>query len=348
MNFKIVEWNDKNQSLVLIDQRQLPAHETYLECKTYKEVCDAICNMTVRGAPAIGVTAAFGYALGALQINAENFDVFYSQMQTIYSDLYKTRPTAVNLEWALKRMNALTLKLQNQPLDNIKKELVAEACAIQKEDIAINKSMGQIGQVKISDGDTILTHCNAGALATAGYGTALGVIYAAKENGKTNSVYTDETRPVLQGARLSAWELTQNQIQTTVICDNMAGYLMQQGKIDKIFVGADRIAKNGDVANKIGTYSLAVNAHFHKVPFYVVAPLSTIDLECPTGKQIPIEERHHNEIYFFNEKQMAPKSAQIYNPAFDVTPSHLVSGIITQKGIVESDFSNQIPKLFDC
>lgn len=344
MNFTIIDWQD--DKVIMIDQRKLPAEETYISHSNYEEVAESIRNMTVRGAPAIGVAAAMGLAIGAKEIEAQNHEEFLTELEKISKILFETRPTAVNLEWALKRMSTLAKSHKDTPLEQLKKILIKEAISIKEKDIHTNQKMGDFGQTLIKDGDTVLTHCNAGALATAGWGTALGVIYSAKKHGKNLKVYADETRPVLQGARLSAWELTQNEIPTTVICDNMAGSLMKKGLIDKVIVGADRIARNGDVANKIGTYPLAVLANYHKVPFYVAAPLSTIDINCPDGNHIPIEERHHHEIRHYNQKQTVPHDAEIYNPAFDVTPHELISAIITEEGILTSTYEKEIVKLF--
>jgi methylthioribose-1-phosphate isomerase len=288
----------------------------------------------VRGAPAIGITAAMGVALGAQAVKATEFDAFRKAVWAIADHLAATRPTAVNLFWAIDRMKRRLDALQAEPIPVIKQKLIAESQAVLEEDIAMNKAMGKHGAAVIGDGQTILTHCNAGALATGGYGTALGVVRAAWEEGKKIRVVADETRPVLQGARLTAWELMQDGIPVTLITDNMAGALMQQGRIHVCVVGADRITANGDVANKIGTYSVAVLAHAHGIPFYVAAPSSTIDLSMPSGEQIPIEQRDPREVTHVRGKApIAPDGVEVFNPAFDVTPARLITGIITEKGI---------------
>ncbi len=330
--FIIVDWQD-NQ-VVMLDQRLLPTKEIYARFSNYRDVADAIRNLTVRGAPAIGVAGAMGVALGILGSRARDLAALKKEMATICEVLVATRPTAVNLSWGVTRMRKVFEKNIEKTLDEIKQTLVTEAILIKNEDIAANKKMGEFGQTLLSDGDAVLTHCNAGALATAGYGTALGVIYAAIEAGKKIKVYADETRPVLQGARLTAWELNKCGIDVTVICDNMAASIMAKGLINKVIVGADRIAANGDTANKIGTYSVALAANYHKIPFYVAAPFSTIDPKTPTGKEIPIEEREHREVSHVGETRLTPSGVKIYNPAFDVTPAALISAIITEKGVL--------------
>ena len=327
-----VEW--KNGVVRLLDQSRLPEHVEFLDCRDYRVVADAIRELKVRGAPAIGVTAALGVALGAQAVSATEFPAFARALLPICEHLAATRPTAVNLFWAIDRMKKKLASLSAEAVPAVKAALLAEAQAILDEDIALCKAMGKHGAELIANGQTVLTHCNAGALATAGYGTALGVIRAAWEQGKKIQVIADETRPVLQGARLTAWELMQDKIPVTLITDNMAGSLMRQGKIQLCVVGADRIAANGDVANKIGTYSVAVLAKAHGIPFYVAAPYSTIDLKTKTGADIPIEQRNPTEVTTIHGSHpIAPAGVAVYNPAFDVTPAELITGIITERGV---------------
>jgi methylthioribose-1-phosphate isomerase len=327
-----VEWKDG--AVRLLDQSRLPEVVEFLDCLDYQTVADAIRTLKVRGAPAIGVTAAMGVALGAQAITAADNAGFTQSVLRICDELASTRPTAVNLFWAIERMKRKLESLRNHPVSFIKTALMKESQAILEEDIVLCKTMGRYGAELIKDGQTILTHCNAGSLATAGYGTALGVIRAACEQGKKINVIADETRPVLQGARLTAWELMQDQIPVTLITDNMAGSLMKQGKIHLCVVGADRIAANGDVANKIGTYSVAVLAKAHNIPFYVAAPYSTIDLKTKSGADIPIEQRNPLEVTTIHGSHpVAPKDVAVYNPAFDVTPAELITGIITERGV---------------
>ena len=327
-----VEWKDG--AVRLLDQSRLPSHVEFLDCRDYRAVAQAIRELKVRGAPAIGVTAAMGVALGAQSVNVTEYPAFVKQVEAICDHLAASRPTAVNLFWAIARMKHRLASLGNKPISEIKRELIRESQNILDEDIALCKAMGRHGASVIHSGQTILTHCNAGALATAGYGTALGVIRAAWEEGKQIRVIADETRPVLQGARLTAWELMQDKIPVTLITDNMAGSLMRQGKIQVCVVGADRVAANGDVANKIGTYSVAVLARAHGIPFYVAAPYSTIDLATKTGADIPIEERNPLEVTSIHGSHpVAPAGVAVYNPAFDVTPADLITGIITERGI---------------
>lgn len=335
----------KNNEVVMIDQNALPAVERQVVCSDYRQVIDAIKDLTVRGAPAIGVAAAMGAALGALALPPEPAENFRKNFNTICDEIAAARPTARNLFWALERMKKHLAETLAAGKKNPAVELVREAKRICAEDIAINRQMGQQGRDLFSDGDNILTHCNAGALATAGYGTALGVIRAAFAQGKKLHVYVDETRPVLQGARLTAWEMKKEKIPATLICDNMAGFLMAQRKIDKIIVGADRIAANGDVANKIGTYALSVLACTHRVPFYVAAPLSTFDFSMKTGAEIPIEERQAIEVTVFRGVQAAPAGMDVYNPAFDVTPASLITAIITEKGVIARPNAKKIKLL---
>jgi methylthioribose-1-phosphate isomerase len=342
---KTLEWTD--QGVVMIDQRLLPTEETYPVFKTYEEVAWAIKEMVVRGAPAIGVAAAMGVALGARDTKAEDEAEFDQAFNQICELIGSTRPTAVNLFWAIERMRALYdfLRTQKTPLDEIRSRLIDEANRMHNEDVKANRSMGAYGAELIPDGATVLTHCNAGALATAGYGTALGVIRAAVEGGKRVAVYADETRPFLQGARLTAWELNKEGIPVTLITDNMAGHFMKRGDIDCVVVGADRIAANGDVANKIGTYSVAVLAKENDIPFYVAAPISTLDLNIQSGDQIPIEERNEREVTHVKDVRLAPDGIRIANPAFDVTPNRYVAAIITERGVARPPYQESLKRL---
>lgn len=340
---RTIEWKDNK--VVILDQRRLPAEEVYNVYEDYFGVAQAIKSMVIRGAPAIGVAAAFGVALGALGIGVENFDAYYDKLLVIISRLAETRPTAVNLFWALDRMKNCALENKTRPLAQITEALKQEALKIYNEDIEANRSIGRHGQRLLKDGMNVLTHCNAGALATAGFGTALGVIYAATESGKRIHVYADETRPRLQGAKLTAWELQKHGLETTVIADTMAGSLMKQGRINACLVGADRIAANGDVANKIGTYEVAVLARYHNIPFYVAAPLSTIDARIPSGNDIPIEERDPREVTHIDQTQITPDFVDVINPAFDVTPAELVTAIITDRGVIEAPYLQNIAAL---
>jgi methylthioribose-1-phosphate isomerase len=327
-----VQWNDG--VVRILDQSVLPDRVEFVDCRDYETVGIAIKELWVRGAPAIGITAAMGLALGAQSVIADDYETFSKRVAEIADHLAATRPTAVNLFWAIKRMKRRLEALRNEPIPVIQQQLIAEAQAILEEDIAMNRAIGRHGASIIRDEATILTHCNAGALATGGYGTALGVVRAAWEAGKKIRVLADETRPVLQGARLTAWELMQDGIPVTVITDNMAGSLMRQGKVDVCVVGADRITANGDVANKIGTYSVAVLARAHNIPFYVAAPSSTIDLSLASGDLIPIEQRDPREVtHVRGETVIAPDGVGVANPAFDVTPAELITGIITETGL---------------
>jgi methylthioribose-1-phosphate isomerase len=327
-----VEWKDG--AVCLLDQSRLPEQVEFLMCRDYQSVARAIRDLKVRGAPAIGVTAAMGVALGVETIQTADYDAFVKAASAICDYLAATRPTAVNLFWAIERMKRRLGQLRGRTPADIKHELKKESQTILDEDIELCKTMGRHGAGLIQDGQTILTHCNAGALATAGYGTALGVVRAAWESGKKIKVIADETRPVLQGARLTAWELMQDKIPVTLITDNMAGSLMQKGLIHVCVVGADRIAANGDVANKIGTYSVAVLAKAHGIPFYVAAPYSTIDLNTKSGDQIPIEQRNPMEVTrVHGGNPIAPSGVDVLNPAFDVTPAALITGIITERGV---------------
>ena len=329
----------------MIDQKALPHEERHLRFTDYKDVITAIRDLTIRGAPAIGVAAAMGIALGTLHLAPSSKEDFKYAFDEICEQFSRTRPTARNLFWAIERMKKCCDDALSAPPDQIKQVLVDEAIRICEEDIATNERIGINGRSLIQDGDNILTHCNAGALATAGCGTALGVVRAAWEEGKIFHVFVDETRPVLQGSRLTAWELTKEKIPATLIADNMAGFLMKQGKISKVIVGADRIAANGDVANKIGTYSLAVLAKEHNIPFYVAAPLSTIDNSLQNGDDIPIEERNAEEITTIRGIRVAPEGVQVYNPAFDVTPNRYITAIVTEAGVVFPPYQEGIGKI---
>jgi methylthioribose-1-phosphate isomerase len=335
-----IQWTD--QGVVMIDQRRLPREEVYVTCRNYREVADAIRTMVIRGAPAIGVAAAMGVALGVLQADAQRLD---AEFETICSTLAATRPTAVNLFWAIEGMRKLYATLRGSPVDAIRKRLIGEAQQIKLDDIAINEAMGKHGAPLVPDGKTVLTHCNAGALATAGYGTALGVIRAAVAAGKKIDVFADETRPFLQGARLTAWELQHDGIPTTIITDSMAGHFLKSGRIGCVVVGADRIAANGDVANKIGTYSVAVLAKENGVPFYVAAPISTLDLALESGDRIPIEQRPADEVTHVFGTAVAPEGIAVENPAFDVTPHRYVAGIITERGVARPPYTESLRRL---
>jgi methylthioribose-1-phosphate isomerase len=340
---KTLEWTDAG--VRFIDQTKLPTEEMYVTCKNYEEVADAIRTMIVRGAPAIGVAAAMGVALGTLQSPAKSLPELEREFDTICNVLAGTRPTAVNLFWAIRRMRDKFEQLGSQPVATIQQELVAEAQIMLVEDIAANEAMGKHGAVLMPSSGGVLTHCNAGALATAGYGTALGVIRAAVAAGKQIQVFADETRPFLQGSRLTAWELMKDGIPTTLIADNMAGAMMRLGKIDAVIVGADRIAANGDVANKIGTYTVAVLAKEHGIPFYVAAPISTVDLNTTDGSKIPIEQRASTEMTHLAGKQIAPDAVRVENPAFDVTPNKYVTAIITERGVATAPYQESLARL---
>lgn len=329
----------------LLDQRRLPAEEIYLEIQDYQEIIEAIRTLAIRGAPAIGVAAAMAAALGALALKGEDPQEFQQQFLDICREIAVARPTAVNLFWALDRMQKVAQAHAGEPVSAIKERLVAEAQAVLKEDETINRHLAQTGQVLIHEGQRILTHCNTGALATGAYGTALGVLRAAWEAGKRFSVWVDETRPLLQGARLTTWELGKLGIPYTLIPDGAAAALMQQGKVDLVILGADRIAANGDVANKIGTYGLAVLAHHHGLPFYVAAPLSTFDFGIADGSHIPVEERAPEEVTHLWGQAVAPPGAPALNLAFDVTPHDLISGIITERGIARPPYASSLKTL---
>lgn len=337
---RTVEW--KNGRVVMLDQRLLPNREVYRIYKDPKDVIAAIRDLVVRGAPAIGVSAAMGLALGAQRLPADRFAKEFEKLCRAFA---AARPTAVNLFWAIERMRSLVRQNDQLSVDTLRKMLEAEALAVYREDLDANRRLSEFGGELLPAKGTILTHCNAGGLATAGIGTALGVILAARDSGKKVSVFADETRPVLQGARLTAWELKKARVPVTVITDNMAGHFMQQGKIDAVVVGTDRTAANGDVANKIGTYSVAVLAARHGIPFYVAAPTTSIDLNCPDGSKIPIEERAPEEVSQFHGKPSTPKGVKVANPAFDVTPAKLVTAIITENGVAKGNYRRSLAKL---
>ena len=340
---RTIEWDDG--AVKLIDQTLLPREEVVLRYADYRGVGEAIRDMKIRGAPAIGAAAAFGMALAAQNSRAATVDELLSDLDKAADHLGSTRPTAVNLFWAIRRMMAVAREWQQQDPDDLKRVLVAEAQRIADEDVEINRQMGSHGATLVPDGSTILTHCNAGALATVDYGTALGVMRAANEQGKRIHVYVDETRPFLQGARLTAWELMREGIPMTLITDNMAGHFMSQGKIDMVVVGADRVAANGDVANKIGTYTLSVLAKENGIPFYVAAPTSTVDLEIASGSDIPIEERNPIEVTHIRGMPIAPDGARASHPAFDVTPHRYLTGIVTEKGIVYPPYAANLRQI---
>ena len=338
-----LEWTDAG--VVFIDQTKLPTEEVFVTCRNYEEVADAIRTMIVRGAPAIGVAAAMGVAIGARDLPGISMIEFRRGFGEVCRVIGGTRPTAVNLFWAIRRMQRTFEANVTKPIPQIKNALIAEAQLMYREDIEANRAMGLHGAVLLPSEGGVLTHCNAGALATAGYGTALGVIRAAVEAGKKIHVYADETRPFLQGSRLTAWELMKDNIPTTLISDNMAGWMMAKGKIKAVITGADRIAANGDTANKIGTYSVAILAREHGIPFYVAAPFSTVDLETADGSKIPIEERASTEVTHLGGKQIAPTNVRVENPAFDVTPAKYIAAIITERGVATAPYKESLKKL---
>lgn len=342
--FQTIEWTPDG-AVRLLDQRRLPTEEVYVECRDVAAVAHAIRTMQIRGAPAIGVAGAMGLAIAAQTIRANSFETFYAALSQLGEALCRTRPTAVNLAWGIARMKRCATTHKDLPVAEIVQALIREASLIREEDIRGNRAIGEHGKGLIPDGAAILTHCNAGALATAGYGTALGVIRAAHGAGVRVSVWVDETRPFLQGARLTAWELQQDGIAATLITDNMAGHLMQRGQIDLIIVGADRIARNGDVANKIGTYTLAVLAQAHAIPFYVAAPFSTLDLSMSDGEAIPIEERDPEEVTTWAGIRTAPVGIRASNPVFDVTPHRYITAMITDLGVVRPPFGAGLASL---
>lgn len=340
----------KGDHLLLLDQRLLPERIEYVKCKDYREVADGIRDMVVRGAPAIGIAGGYGVALSTAGTEdgpaPKGATELANYITAAAHHVASARPTAVNLQWAVDRVLAATLKaIENDGTDSAFKTAAHEAMAIEEEDVKINKAIGAHGARLVKPGATILTHCNAGALATGGYGTALGVVRKAWEEDKVSMVYACETRPYLQGARLTAWELIQDGIDVTILVDSAAGYLISQGKVDFIVVGADRVARNGDVANKIGTYTLACLAQRHRVPFYVASPISTFDLSLESGDQIPVEERDENEVLTLLGKSVAPVGARAFNPAFDITPASLICGIITEKGVIRHPVAENIQKI---
>jgi methylthioribose-1-phosphate isomerase len=335
-----IEWSDAG--VVMIDQTRLPGEQVFVTCTTYEQVADAIRSMVIRGAPAIGVAAAMGVALGVLHASPDHLT---AQFEKICATLAATRPTAVNLFWAIERMKDVYAGVMDEPIKTIRETLIREAKQIRVDDIAINEAIGRNGAVLVPDGKTVLTHCNAGALATAGYGTALGVIRAAVQAGKKIDVFADETRPFLQGSRLTVWELQQDGIPATLITDNMAGHFLKSGRIGCVVVGADRIAANGDVANKIGTYSVAVLAKENGVPFYVAAPISTLDLTLASGDEIPIEQRSASEVTHVGGIRLAPEGISVQNPAFDVTPNRYVTAIITERGLARAPYGESLRAL---
>lgn len=348
---KTMEWKDG--ILYLVDQRKLPLQVEIVACHSYHEVAEAIVKMVVRGAPAIGAAAAYGVAIGAREFSRpgdaspeEARTGFFVHLEGVFTTLSKTRPTAVNLFWAIERMRRVASKRQDAGITAVQEALEREAQAIAREDVETNQRIGRFGAELVPPKAGILTHCNAGALATVEYGTALAVIRFARQDGKEIRVYADETRPFLQGARLTAWELLQDRIPVTLITDNMAAHVMSRGLVDLVVVGADRIAANGDVANKIGTYGLAILAREHHLPFYVAAPCSTIDMTISTGREIPIEERSPDEVTHIFGQQVAPTGVAVLNPAFDVTPNNYITGIITEKGVVRPPYAENLPELF--
>ena len=345
MNFTTIRWDRDKSELVLLDQTRLPGEVAYERCRDIESVAEAIRSLKVRGAPAIGVAAAYGVVLGVRQSAADEYEAFGREVDDAADRLAATRPTAVNLFWALERMRRTARENRGAPVEDIKGALLREAMAIQSEDERTCRLIGEHGAALLRSGQTVLTHCNAGALATSGMGTALAVVYRAHGEGKRIHVYADETRPVLQGARLTSWELAQAGIGVTLICDNTAAQVMKEGRIDCVIVGADRVAANGDVANKIGTYGVAVLADAHGVPLYVAAPFSSIDLSMESGREIPIEEREAAEISQGPGGRTAPEEVEVYNPAFDVTPARYVSAIITERGVARRPYAESLAAL---
>lgn len=339
-----IRFESEENALYLLDQRVLPVQENFVACRNTQDIVDALQSMVVRGAPAIGVTAAWGCVLALVEVMHR--DAWRENLETLLHDLAEARPTAVNLRWAVDKMRFAWRQMGDVDPDILLRFWRAEAAALQREDIAINKAMGAFGAACIHDGDTVMTHCNAGALATAGYGTALGVIRAAREAGKNIKVIANETRPFLQGARLTAYELAKDGIPVSVACDNACGLLMHKGLVQCVVVGADRIAANGDAANKIGTYSVALLAKAHHIPFYIAAPLSTIDRNTNSGADIPLEERPAREVTHVGGLALTPEGVPVFNFAFDVTPAALITGIITEKGVLRAPFTDSIDKAF--
>ncbi len=343
MPITTIEW--ENGKVKIIDQNKLPHELVRIYCPDVKTLREAICSLKVRGAPALGIAGAFGVVLGIQNSSTTDFPTFARELEEVIDYIGSSRPTAVNLFWGLSRMRDCAEKNQDREVSEIKRALEREALQIMEEDRIRSRQMAKKGAHLLKDGDRVLTHCNAGALATADYGTALGLIYRAKEEGKKVTVYADETRPLLQGARLTTWELLQGGVEVTLICDNMAGDLMQRGKVDKVLVGADRVAANGDVANKIGTYTLAVLAKENEIPFYVVCPISSIDLQIRSGNMIPIEGRDSREVTEFAGKRVAPNGVKVYNPAFDVTPAHYITAIVTERQIFRPPYKETLGEL---
>jgi methylthioribose-1-phosphate isomerase len=343
MKFKTIEW--MGDRVRILDQRRLPQEVRYLDCRDASAVAEAIQTMAIRGAPAIGVAAVMGIALAGRKDQSKRPGAFRRTLLKVCEQMRETRPTAVNLFWAVDRMKKILDQVPAHGIEETRERLVKEALQIFREDIEVNRKIGTLGKRLIRNGDGVLTHCNAGALATGGYGTALGVIYAAWGEGKRFHVFVDETRPMLQGCRLTAWELVQEKIPVTVITDSMAGVLMREGKINLVLVGADRIARNGDTANKIGTYSLAVLSKWHGIPFYVAAPTSTLDLSLATGVDIPIEQRDMKEVTHFRGSRITPEGVKAFNPAFDVTPRSMIHAIVTERGIVRKPFGRNLKRI---
>ena len=343
MKFKTIEW--KKDRVRILDQRKLPQEVRYIDCKEASSVAEAIRTLAIRGAPAIGVAAALGIALAAVKIRSHRPDVFRESLKDVFEELRQSRPTAVNLFWALDRMKKILDQVPPLSVEDLRSSLEAEALRIFDEDVKVNQRIGEHGKDLIQDGDRILTHCNAGGLATVGYGTALGVLYAAWFQGKRFRVFVDETRPLLQGTRLTAWELMQEKIPVTLITDNMAPWVMKKAGINLVLVGADRIARNGDTANKIGTYGLAISSKWHGIPFYVAAPTSTVDLDLANGLGIPIEERDPAEVTHVQGQQVAPGGIKAFNPAFDITPQFFIKAIVTEKGIIRKPFLRHLKRI---
>jgi len=343
MKFKTIEW--KKDRVRILDQRKLPQEVRYIDCKEASSVAEAIRTLAIRGAPAIGVAAAMGIALAAVKIRSHRPDVFRESLKDVFEELRQSRPTAVNLFWALDRMKKILDQVPPLSVEDLRSSLEAEALRIFDEDVKVNQRIGEHGKDLIQDGDRILTHCNAGGLATVGYGTALGVLYAAWFQGKRFRVFVDETRPLLQGTRLTAWELMQEKIPVTLITDNMAPWVMKKAGINLVLVGADRIARNGDTANKIGTYGLAISSKWHGIPFYVAAPTSTVDLDLANGLGIPIEERDPAEVTHVQGQQVAPGGIKAFNPAFDITPQFFIKAIVTEKGIIRKPFLRHLKRI---
>ncbi|OHB73924.1 MAG: S-methyl-5-thioribose-1-phosphate isomerase [Planctomycetes bacterium RBG_16_41_13] len=346
MPLPTIEWEGNVEGRVrLIDQTMLPAELKYIYCEDLKSIWHAIKTLTVRGAPAIGIAAVTGVLLGIKDIRTDDTETFFKELKNVTNYLGSSRPTAVNLFWGLSRMERVAWENRNKPVHTIKEILLQEAINVQNEDKSICRQIGENGAKFIKDGDGVLTHCNAGGLATADYGTALAVMFKANENGKKFKVYADETRPLLQGARLTTWELMHAGIDVTLICDNMAAHVMKLGKIQCVIVGADRIAANGDAANKIGTYGVSILAKEHGIPFYIAAPVSTFDLNTTSGDEIPIEERSSEEVTCGFGKRTAPEGVKVFNPAFDVTPAKNITAIITEKGVIEKPSTENVQKI---